>query len=145
MNAAFTWIALLLNTEIKLCKNILKTLGQFFLQDLNIVKFFHSCKLKPWYFKLHDVVNLFAVCKSVKNSFFFFAYKLVAVQRLLELWITICFIVHIYSLFVLEKQTSKKADHASLISLSDVLPSGKFSFFLKRQIESTRKPFVLYI
>lgn len=73
-------------------------------------------------------------------------WDLVAVQRLLELRITMCFIVHIcYSVFVLEKQTSKKADHASLISLSDVLASGKFSYFLKQQIESRRKAFVLYI
>lgn len=85
----------------------------------------------------------------IKNSLFFLLtnWDLVAVQRLLELHVTICFIVHIcYSVFVLEKQTSKKADyHASLISLSDVLPSGKSSYFLKRQIESTRKAFVLYI
>lgn len=69
-----------------------------------------------------------------------------AVQRLLELHITIHFIVHIcYSVFVLKEQTSKNTDHTSLISLSDVLPSGKFSYFLKRQIESMRKTFVLYI
>jgi len=85
----------------------------------------------------------------IKYCFFFVLltnWNMVAIQRLLELCITICFIVHIcYSVFVLEKQTSRNADHASLISFSDVLPSGKFCYFLKKQIESMRKAFVLYI
>lgn len=69
-----------------------------------------------------------------------------AVQRLLELHITTFFIVQIcYSLFVLEKQTSKKAEHASRINLSDVTPSEKFSYVVKSQIKSLRKVFVLYI
>lgn len=71
---------------------------------------------------------------------------MVAVQRLLELHITTFLIVQIcYSLFVLEKQTSKKPDRASFISLSDVLLSEKFSYVVKSQIKSMRKVFVLYI
>lgn len=50
-----------------------------------------------------------------------------------------------YSLFVLEKQTSKKAAHASLISLSDVIPSEKLSYVVKSQIKSMTTVFVLYI
>lgn len=52
-----------------------------------------------------------------------------AIQRVLEQHIPTFFIVQICSsLFILGKQTSKKADYASLITLSDVIPSEKFSY-----------------
>lgn len=111
-----------------------KNFGHFSLQDLNVVEFFDSCRVKLS-FETNSMVlsiSFLFVNPHIKNSsfkIFFTNWDMGAIQRVLEQHIPTFFIVQICSsLFALEKQTSKKADYASLITLSDVIPSEKFSY-----------------